>query len=207
MNTEIIPIQDAHALPTALQILAQGGVVAFPTDTVYGLGALITLPKAIAQLYSAKERPLEKAIPVLLGSSDDLTHVAAEPPLIARKLAQRFWPGPLTLIVPRLASLPDILGPLPTVGVRVPDHPAAQALLQAAGPLAVTSANRSGAANPRTADDVYSQLGGKIPLILDGGSTPGGSPSTVVDCTTPNLKVLRSGPISLQMLQEALDTT
>ncbi len=205
MKTEIIPASHPDALPRALEILDQGGVVAFPTDTVYGLGARVNLSAAITRLYTAKARPPEKAIPVLIGTVDDLPRVAVDIPQAARLLGERFWPGPLTLVVPRHPALPAILGPLPTVGVRQPDHPAALALLRTAGPLAVTSANRSGGANARTADEVLAQLGGHIPLILDGGATPGGAPSTVVDCTTPELKILRPGPLSLAELTAALD--
>lgn len=205
MKTEILPASHPDALPRALEILDQGGVIAFPTDTVYGLGARVDLPEAIARLYTAKARPPEKAIPVLIGTVNDLQRVAVDLPEVAHLLGQRFWPGPLTLVVPRHPALPAILGPLPTVGVRQPDHPAALALLRAAGPLAVTSANRSGGANARSADEVLAQLDGHIPLILDGGITPGGSPSTVVDCTTSELKILRPGPLALDELLAALN--
>ncbi|MBI4732196.1 MAG: L-threonylcarbamoyladenylate synthase, partial [Chloroflexi bacterium] len=117
-------------------------------------------------------------------------------PEMALTLAARYWPGPLTLVIPKHPALPEAVSAAPTVGVRVPDHAAARALLQAAGPLAVTSANLSGRSSASTAEEVLAQLGGRIPLILDGGKTPGGVPSTVVDCLGAEPKILREGPIS-----------
>ncbi len=123
---------------------------------------------------------------------------------LAHKLAEAFWPGPLTLVVPVHPRLPKNLSPLPTVGVRMPNHPDALALLESCGPLAVTSANLSGQENTTNAAQVYAQLAGRIPLILDGGTTPGGEPSTVVDCTSPEPAILRSGPISLEEIRAIL---
>ncbi|RME07162.1 MAG: threonylcarbamoyl-AMP synthase [Anaerolineae bacterium] len=204
MKTIILPAKHPEAMERALATLAEGGIVAFPTDTVYGIGARVDDPQAIAALFRAKDRPAEKAIPVLLGRAEDLEKVALNVPSTAFRLAEAFWPGPLTLVVPRHPSLPAILGPQPTVGVRIPDHPLALALLRAWGPLAVTSANRSGGANTLSAAEVYAQLNGHIPLILDGGRTPGGTPSTVVDCTGDEIKILRAGPLSKADLTNAL---
>ena len=196
MNTDILSAQDPLALPHALEILQFGGLVAFPTDTVYGVGALAFDRAAVESIYAAKGRPLEKAIPVLIGDADDLSKVSAEVPEIALKLAARFWPGPLTLVVPKRPELPGQVSSSPTVGVRIPDHSMARQLLLLAGPMAVTSANLSGQPSPSTAQEVLSQLSGRIDLILDGGITPGGVPSTVVDCSGAELQVLREGPIS-----------
>ena len=196
MDTKILPVASPEALHRALEILHNGGLVAFPTDTVYGLGALAFDGAAVESIYAAKDRPVEKAIPVLLGSADDLTKVADYVPEMALTLAARYWPGPLTLVVPKHPDLPEAVSAAPTVGVRVPDHAAARALLQAAGPLAATSANLSGQPSPSTAEEVLAQLGGRIPLILDGGKTAGGIPSTVVDCLGAEPKILREGPIS-----------
>ncbi|NOY98394.1 MAG: threonylcarbamoyl-AMP synthase [Chloroflexi bacterium] len=204
MQTIIIPAEDPQAIPRALAVLRAGGMVAFPTDTVYGVGALAFDAQAVGKIYIAKGRSTEKAIPILLGDAAQLEEVAAAITPIARKLAARFWPGPLTLVVPRHPSIPEALSPLPTVGVRVPDHPVARALLRAAGPLAVTSANLSGQASPVSAGEVFAQLNGSIPLILDGGRTPGGVPSTVVDCTGPEPVVLRAGPITLDNVLKTL---
>jgi len=195
MNTEVLSAQDPLALPRALEILQLGGLVAFPTDTVYGVGALAFDGAAVESIYAAKDRPVEKAIPVLIGDADDLAKVSAEVPEIALKLAARFWPGPLTLVMPKHPVLPVAVSAAPTVGVRIPDHPVARALLRLAGPMAVTSANLSGQPSPSTAQEVFAQLGGRIALILDGGKTPGGVPSTVVDCIGVEPQVLRAGAI------------
>jgi L-threonylcarbamoyladenylate synthase len=196
MKTEIFPAEDLSALSRAVEFLRSGGLVAFPTDTVYGVGALAFDGEAVESIYPAKDRPKEKAIPVLIGDVDDLAKVCAEVPEVALKLAARFWPGPLTLVVKKNPNLPEAVSASPTVGVRIPDHPVARALLHIAGPMAVTSANISGQASPCTAQEVFNQLGGRIALILDGGKTPGGIPSTVVDCSGPDPQILRIGPVS-----------
>jgi L-threonylcarbamoyladenylate synthase len=204
MDTLILPVSSPDALTRALEILRGGGLVAFPTDTVYGVGALAFDAAAVESIYAVKDRPNEKAIPVLLGSADDLTKVAAEVPPMALTLAARFWPGPLTLVVPKHPSLPEAVSVTATVGVRVPDHAAARRLLQAAGPMAVTSANRSGQPSPSSASEVLAQLGGRIALILDGGKTPGGVPSTVVDCVGAEPKILREGPVTQAEIRRSL---
>ena len=201
MKTKILP---ASELVHALEILASGGIIAFPTDTVYGLGALTFDNAAIESVYTAKDRPLEKAIPILIGDLSDLDKVGFDIPDMALRFASRFWPGPLTCVIPKKLTLPRAVSATSTVAVRIPDHPDALALLQAAGPMAVTSANISGAQNPLTAQDVYDQLNGRIPLILDGGKTPGGIPSTLVDCTGEKPVILREGPLTLENLISAL---
>ena len=203
MKTKILPSGSTETIQAALNILRSGGLVAFPTDTVYGVGSLAFDGKAVESIYIAKDRPIEKAIPILIGGMDDLTKVASSVPDMARKFASRFWPGPLTLIVPKLPTLPDAVSATDTVAVRVPDHEVARTLLRAAGPMAVTSANISGHASPDTAEEVSAQLGGRIALIIDGGRTPGGVPSTLVDCTGLQPIILREGPISLQELLSA----
>lgn len=195
MKTEILATTDLLALQRAGQILQNGGLVAFPTDTVYGLAAQLDLPKAIQRLYEAKDREAGKAIAVLVGSIEQLELVATGLSEQAARLAARYWPGALTLVLPRRMDLPEELSALPTVGVRMPDHPFALALLRASGPLAVTSANRSGETSPQTAGDVLAQLDGRVELVLDGGQCPGGVPSTVVDCTGAELRILRQGAI------------
>ena len=204
METLLLPSNDPQALRVALQTLKGGRLVAFPTDTVYGLGALVQIPHSIQALYTVKGREAAKAIPLLLSSPEQLDQVALAVSRMARRLAERFWPGPLTLVVPKHPSLPEELSSQATVGVRMPDHPVALALLRLTGPLAVTSANRSGAESAVTAQEVVKALGGRIDLVLDGGKTPGGVSSTVVDCSGDAPLILRQGPISLEALQQAL---
>jgi L-threonylcarbamoyladenylate synthase len=203
MNTEIIPAS-TEAIEHAVEILKGGGLVAFPTDTVYGIGALAFDGKAVESIYVAKDRPIEKAIPVLLADAADMEKVGMNIPAITYQLAARFWPGPLTCVIPKQPTLPESVSATSTVGVRVPDHEVARALLRAAGPMAVTSANISGQASPSTAEEISAQLGGRIALIIDGAKTPGGVPSTLVDCTTDELIILREGPISLEEIRKKL---
>jgi L-threonylcarbamoyladenylate synthase len=205
MKTIIVPGSLQGSIVQALEVLQAGGLVAFPTDTVYGVGALAFDAKAVESIYFAKDRPVEKAIPVLIGDPADLEKVGTDIPDSARKLASRFWPGPLTILVPKRTDLPESVSATATVGVRVPDHEMARALLGAAGPMAVTSANISGKQSPVTAQEVYEQLKDRIDLIIDGDKTPGGVPSTLVDCTSAELKVLREGPIPLAELLTALN--
>lgn len=203
MKTIIVPAESPDALQRALDILKNGGLVAFPTDTVYGVGALAFDGRAVESIYTAKDRPAEKAIPVLIADESDLEKVGVDIPAIAHRLATRFWPGPLTVLVPKKPTLPASVSATDTVGVRIPDHTVTRALLRAAGPMAVTSANISGQPSPSTAEDVFAQLNGRIPLIIDGGKTPGGTPSTLVDCTGENIRILREGPLSLEELLSA----
>ena len=204
MKTEILSAQDPGTLARALETLQRGDLVAFPTDTVYGVGALAFNGAAVGRIYAAKDRPVEKAIPVLIGAPADLARVSLDAPGTAVRLAARFWPGPLTLVVPKHPDLPETVSVTPTAGVRVPDHTIAQALLLAAGPMAVTSANLSGRPSPSTAREVLTQLGGRIALIIDGGKTPGGVASTVVDCSGPEPLILREGPISKEEIRAVL---
>jgi L-threonylcarbamoyladenylate synthase len=178
--------------------LESGGLVAFPTDTVYGLGANAELPSAIEALYEAKGRPSVKPLPVLIASVRALRRTVREVPLAAEELADRYWPGPLTMVLPRGPRILDVVAAgLPSVGVRVPDHPIARAILAACPfPVAVTSANLSGQAEAVTAEQVFDQLAGRIDLLLDGGPCPGGRPSTVIDLTTDPPVILREGPIA-----------
>jgi len=204
MQTELMSMSAPGALERALEILTGGGQVAFPTDTVYGVGALAFDGLAASQIYEIKDRPAEKALPVLLGDIRQLPQVAAEVSAMCQALARQFWPGALTIVVPRHADIPASVSPLATVGVRIPAFAPTIELLRRAGPMAVTSANLSGQASPSTAEGVRAQLGGRIPLILDGGVTPGGIPSTVVDCSGSQPVILRAGPISLEQILQAL---
>jgi L-threonylcarbamoyladenylate synthase len=189
---------DADGLRRGAELLRRGELVAFPTDTVYGVGAVCWDTAAVEKLYVAKLRSLDKAIPILLADPDDLARVTADLPPAAAILAQRFWPGPLTLVVPKSPRVPDaVTSSGPTVAVRIPDHDLTRALIRAAGaPLATTSANLSGGPSPVTAQEVAAQLAGRIPLILDGGACAGGAASTVVDATGAVPRILRAGPLS-----------
>ncbi len=179
-----------------IQILKRGGVIAFPTDTVYGLGADAFRSKAVERIYEMKKRPTHLPLPLLIGDVEQLAVLAAKPlPEIALFLARRFWPGGLTLVVPKAAHLPDYLGST-NVAVRVPAHPICLALIQAINnPLIGTSANISGKPSALTAGEVKQQLGNEVDLIIDGGRCPGGSESTVVDVTGGGAVILRHGII------------
>ncbi len=205
MKTAIVSVNEKHWLVTAMEVIRAGGVVAFPTDTVYGIGADPFQAEAVARLYQAKGRPVDKAIPILLGSSEDLVTVAQKFPDWAYALMDTFWPGALTLVLSKLPSIPSIVSSTDTLGVRMPDHPVALELMQAAGPLAVTSANLSGAVEATEPSQVYSELGDKIELVVDGGVSPGGRPSTVLDCTAYPPELLREGPVTLEQVHFVLD--
>ena len=204
METKVVSTNEPNALTHAADVLQHGGIVAFPTDTVYGLGVMAFEEESIMRLYLIKGRNHTKAIAVLISSIEELERVAELPSKAALRLAEKFWPGPLTLVVPRHPDVPDILSPTATIGVRVPDHPVASELLRKVGPLAVTSANKSDRQSAVTSENVLDQLSGRIHLILDGGETPGGVPSTVIDCSKPEIEVLRPGPLSEKELLSAL---
>lgn len=206
MSTSIVPADHPEAIDRAVSVLRQGGLVAFPTDTVYGVGAHAFDPQAVAQLYEVKKRSRSKAIPLLLADVAGLVLVAEPIPPLAERLAERFWPGPLTLVLPRRTVVPDVVtAGGHSVAVRVPDHSVARALIAALGaPLATTSANRSGEPSPVTAEEVMAQLGGRIDLILDGGACPGGVSSTVLDMTASPPVVLRLGPVSAEEIERMI---
>lgn len=201
IETRMLTADDPRAVHKALAVLRAGGLVAFPTDTVYGLAVLAFDEAAIERLFQAKERAPSKAIAVLIGDLRQLSRVAGKVTPSALTLARHFWPGALTLVVPSHPDLPNNLSPQPTIGVRMPDHAFARALLRRAGPLATTSANLSGGANPRNAQDVLAQLEGRVELVIDGGEAPGGIPSTVVDCTQDLPKILRQGAIAEEAIR------
>lgn len=200
MKTDLIRSDNPVVLQHALDVLSNGGLIAFPTDTVYGLASLPSKTEYIERLYIAKGRESTRAIAILLSSADELENISNMPSDAALKLADKFWPGPITLIVPRHPDLPNILSPDQTIGVRVPDHDIALELLRMTGPLGVTSANISGHENTQTAEEVMEQLDGRVHLVIDGGKSPGGVPSTVVDCTSPDPTILRPGPIKIDQI-------
>ncbi len=206
VKTRVMPADDPQAIHHARRRLRSGESVAFPTDTVYGVGAHAFRPEAVAALYKVKNRPTSKAIPILVARVEDVARVARQVPAIAWELAERFWPGGLTLVLPRAEKVPpEVTAGGDTVAIRCPDHPVPLALADAIGaPLAATSANLSGQASPTTARQVVAQLGGRVPLIIDGGECPGGVPSTVVDLSTSPPRLLRAGAVSARELRDLL---
>jgi L-threonylcarbamoyladenylate synthase len=187
-----------------VKILQMGGVIAFPTDTVYGLGADAFNAKAVERIYGIKTRPKHQQLPLLIANVERLMTLADPIPEIAWFLAKRFWPGGLTLVLPKIDSLPVYLASGPTIAVRVPNHPVCLALIQRLGnPITGTSANISGHPAALTADEVRQQLGEKIDLIINGGKCPGGKESTVVDVTRESPTILRQGIIPLDEIDKA----
>lgn len=204
MKTLLLPTSHPQAIARALEILAAGGLVAFPTDTVYGVAARVDHAGGIERLYQAKARAANKAVAVLIAEIEQVALLTPHFTPSARRLAEVFWPGALTLVVPKRDTLPQNLSALPTVGVRMPDHDFAREIMRRAGPLATSSANISGEANTTTAQQVLEQLDGRVELVLDGGAAPGGVPSTVVDCTQDPPAVLRHGAITADAITTAL---
>ena len=190
----------------AADILRQGGLVAMPTETVYGLAADAENPTAVLRIFAAKGRPSFHPLIVHIAGADQLPFWAAEAPEAARRLAERFWPGPLTMILRRSQRVPGVVtGDLPTVGLRVPAHPMARELLKTfGGGLAAPSANRFGRVSPTTAQHVDKELGDQIELILDGGPCEVGLESTIVDLSGPVPALLRPGAITADQLREYL---
>jgi L-threonylcarbamoyladenylate synthase len=207
------PAIDVLDLDRAVQVLEAGGLVAFPTETVYGLGADAGNPDAVARIFAVKGRPTDHPLIVHIGDANELDQWAFSLSVPARLLADAFWPGPLTLLVERSPWVPNaVTGGRSTVGLRVPDHPVARALLRGfaaqrrgrpAG-IAAPSANRFGRVSPTTADHVRADLGDDVDLILDGGPCAVGVESTIVDCSGPEPQVLRLGGVSLERLTDVL---
>jgi L-threonylcarbamoyladenylate synthase len=203
MRTAVLRVDPIEPAPEdiarAAAVLKRGGLVAFPTETVYGLGARAFDAAVVAKIFAAKGRPANN--PLIVHFAQLPFHASAAAPSgywpdSAERLAAQFWPGPLTLILPKPDEVPDVVtAGGPTWAVRMPDHAVAHALLLASGPLAAPSANASGSVSPTTAEHVLQSLDGKIDLVLDGGPCPGGIESTVLDLTTSPPRVLRPGPI------------
>ncbi|MCI5209706.1 MAG: threonylcarbamoyl-AMP synthase [Candidatus Electrothrix sp. ATG2] len=192
----LYPASDPVALSEAARLLCQGGLIAFPTETYYGLGVDPFNVEALQRLFNVKQRTPDKAVLVLVAEQAQVTELAAEVPAVLKKLMARFWPGPLTLVFPGRPILPSILtGGTGNIGIRQSPHPLAASLLREfGGPITATSANRSGAAPAITAAEVQESLGTEIDLILDGGTTPGGAGSTLVSCgPEQQLHCLRAG--------------
>jgi L-threonylcarbamoyladenylate synthase len=205
MTARLLP-DDASGRAAAIEVLRAGGLVAMPTDTVYGVGVALTAKDGLARLFAAKERPLDRAVVLLVADVEQAASVGILS-AAARLLADRFWPGGLTLVLPQAPGgrLPSVLtAGAATIGVRVPDHDAPRALARALGPLPVTSANLSGRPDARDATDVLAQLSSRIDLILDGGAVRVGIPSTVLDCTGESPRLIRAGAIGSPALAAVL---
>jgi L-threonylcarbamoyladenylate synthase len=211
METRILPIDvespEPEVLAEAASVIRSGGLVAFPTETVYGLGADALNATAVAKIFAAKGRPAVNPLIVHVADRDGAKSLVSNWPELAETLAQAFWPGPLTLVLPKADCVPDIVtGGGATVAIRMPSHAIARELIRAAGtPLAAPSANRSTRLSATTAQHVARTLAGRIDLILDGGATPGGLESTVVDLTGDSPRLLRPGLLSAEQIEAVLN--
>ncbi len=208
--TLVLPVDPlnpaADAIRQAADVILSGGLVAFPTETVYGLGANALNPEAVARIFEAKGRPRTNPLIVHVADTGSVLNVVADWPETAVRLAARFWPGPLTVVVSRHTVVPDLVtAGGPTVAVRCPAHTVARELIRAAGvPIAAPSANRSTELSPTRAQHVLRGLNGRIAMVLDGGECPCGIESTVVDVTGTVVRLLRPGVITVTMLEEVV---
>ena len=193
-------------IAAGVAVLRDGGIVAYPTDTVYGLGADIECLAAVRRIIELKGRSMDMGLPLLLSDTEDLEQVGGELTETAWLLARRFWPGPLTLVVQRTKLVPDVVtGGRDTVAVRVPDHPVPRALAHSLGrPITGTSANVSGRSPNATAEQVRQQLGAAVDMIVEGGPHPGGQESTILDVSGAVPRILRRGAVSEGVIQEYL---
>jgi L-threonylcarbamoyladenylate synthase len=205
VTARVVP-DDQTGRAEAADVLAAGGVVALPTDTVYGIGVALATPGGIERLFAAKRRPPERGIMLLLDDAAQAGRIGVMTPA-ATALADACWPGGLTVIVPQRPDVPlpaVLTGGAATIGLRAPDHDAPRALARAAGPLPVTSANVSGLPEASDAAGIVEQLGDAVDLILDGGPAHGGPASTVVDCTGERARILRAGAVPVERVREIL---
>jgi L-threonylcarbamoyladenylate synthase len=206
VSARIVP-DDVTGRAEGIDVLRRGGVVAVPTDTVYGIAVALDVPGGIERLFQVKRRPPDRGIMLLLGAASQAASIGVMG-AAASALADACWPGGLTVVVPQRPDVPlpaALTGGTPTIGLRVPDHDAPRALAAAVGPLPTTSANVSGLPEARDAQEILAQLGEGVDLILDGGAAPGGPSSTVVDCTGDRPLVLRDGAIPVARLVAILD--
>lgn len=195
--TRLLRSGDTASIAETARLIQEGKVVVFPTDTVYGVGVHAFHAPAIRKLYSIKGRSAEKGIPILLADLPDLAKVANSIPPRAWILMERFWPGPLTIIVPRHPDLPEAISPNGNIAVRIPDHGIARDVIRAAGgAVATTSANLSGQKPAQSGHEALTSLNGRVAAVLDDGPSPGNLASTIVDCTSARPVILRQGPLS-----------
>jgi L-threonylcarbamoyladenylate synthase len=202
MGNSTVSIQ--QQVEQATTILKQGGIVVCPTDTVYGVVAAINIEPAVERIYRIKGRPRSQALPILLADKSQMADVAKIVPLLAWRLADKFWPGALTMVLFKSESVSDIVtGGGKTVAVRMANHPMPTAIIRGLGvPIVGTSANLSGHPSALTAEEVRTQIGDQVDMIIDGGRCPGGTESTIVDLSGEEPRILRQGPISFEELKE-----
>jgi L-threonylcarbamoyladenylate synthase len=190
---------DSSALEEAAGVLSEGGIVAYPTETFYALGVRFDHKAALERLFDLKNREEQAPFPLILPSVEDAERVASSIPPLAQKLIEKYWPGPLTIVLPALPGLSGFLALKGTVAVRVPGESPALELARVCGfPITATSANPSGSPSPETAENVLEYFDQGIDLVLDGGRTPGGLASTIVDATGEKIVVLREGAIKVE---------
>lgn len=206
MDTPILAAFSAVAVDHAVQVLGEGKLIVIPTDTVYGLAAALDQTSAIEDIFRVKGRPPERPIALLVDRMEDVALVTADIPPEARRLMEQFWPGGLTIVLPRADGIPSVVtAGGPTVAVRMPDHPTPRAIVRRMGrPLPTTSANRHGQPSATDANTARASLNGDVALVLDAGPAPGGVDSTVVDLSVTPPTVLRSGAIPTDALEQAL---
>jgi Sua5/YciO/YrdC/YwlC family protein len=185
--------------------LKNGQIAAFPTETVYGLGAVVYDENAVLNIYRAKGRPPEKPLSILIGKAEEMNEIAQEVPKSARLLAENFWPGPLTIILMKKNDISDkVTAGKKTVGIRMPAHEIPLEILKRTGPLACPSANLSGGEEPTSAEDVLKDLENKIDILIDGGKTEIKIPSTIIDLTAVPPKILRKGGTDVMKIREII---
>lgn len=202
---EIIPARDRNTIEYATHLLRQGELIVYPTDTVYGIGAAVSNEEAIRRLYSIKGRSPDKPVPLLISDVADVARIA-EPPTMFQKLANRFWPGALTIVMPRRQGFRSLaLAGQDTVGLRVPDEDVTRDIIHTLGEaITGTSANRSGQAAPTSAAQAAMQLGDLVSVVIDGGPRRGGQESTIIDITSSPVHIAREGAVSREELTSVI---
>ena len=200
-HTKLLPADLPGSITQAAAEARAGNLIVIPTDTLYGLACDAFNPTAVRAIYAAKQRPYSKPIPILLADSGDLHRVVRTVPPVAQALINQYWPGPLTLLLPKHPDLPAEISYNDSVAVRIPNSQVGREIIRAAGgAMAVTSANLTGQEPAETAVDALNKLAGWVTAVVDDGPSPHGAASTILDCTGEELKILRQGPVSAQSL-------
>lgn len=201
-TTQLLAATDPGLIPAVTAAIRRGELIILPTDTVYGVGANAFDEEAIGQLFVVKQRAREKGIPILIAELSDLEKIASDVPPAAEKLIARFWPGPLTLVLPKRPDLPPSISSTGNVAVRLPDHAVCRKIIRAAGgALAATSANLSGQAPAKSVGEALYDLAGTVSVSVDDGPSGGEMASTVIDCSGDTIRLLRAGPLSMEEFQ------